>query len=228
MHRDFLRLVTSASQLMPETTLVTTSNLALLNRPTGEALIAAGLRSWQISLDTADEEEYKQLTGRTSPRLPEVVQHIQLLWELLNADRSPRNKLAILAHRPYDSDYDRKVREIAQLVEGMCHKFSASPYQTLNGRKEGPEYSASEVIYKASNYNIPCDYLWNDLVVVNDGSVRVCCSDMFDSLADFGNIYLDTPAQIISNPNRRAYQEKMLRGELSGLYLCDKCHAPKA
>lgn len=228
LHQDFVKLVASASQFMPESTLVTTSNLALFDRPIGEALISAGLRSWQISLDSADESEYERLTGRTAPGLRRVIENIRLLWELLNSNPSPRNRLTVLAHRPFDADYECKVREIESLIDGICHAFNASPYQTLNGRKLGSEYSASDSLYQVSRYPIPCDYLWKDLVAVNDGTVRVCCSDMFDSPADFGNIFRDTPAQIVWNPNRRTYQEKMLRHELDGVYLCDKCHAPRA
>lgn len=225
----FPELVKAMSEIMPSTRMVTTSNISLFKPEIARDLIRSGLRSWQISLDSVDREEYAQMMGVKSLEVNKILENIRNLWQILCEDPSPRNRLAILAHRPYNSQYDEKCDEIEKAVTGICSEFSRSPYQSLNGRKTGADFAlAEQLIYRSDVFPLPCGYLWTDLVVVNDGTVRICCSDMFDSHVSFGNIFEDSPEEIVNNPTRIQYQDGHRRSDISALHLCNQCHAPRA
>jgi hypothetical protein len=68
--------------------------------------------------------------------------------------------------------------------------------------------------------------IYDDLTVVNDGSVRICCADMFDSTVNFGNVFEDSVESVINPHNRKKYQEYILNNKWDALYLCNKCHSP--
>ncbi len=225
----FPNLVKSMSEIMPSTRMVTTSNISLFNPEVARDLVQSGLRYWQISLDSIDPEEYARMMGVKSLDVNKILDNIRGLWKILCEDPSPRNGLAILAHRPYNSQYDEKCDEIERAVTGICSEFSRAPYQSLNGRKTGADFVlAEQLLYRSDVFPLPCGYLWNDLVVVNDGTVRICCSDMFDSPVNFGNIFEDSPEEIVNNPTRIQYQNGHRQSDIGALHLCNQCHAPKA
>lgn len=226
--KKFTKLVELTSKIMPRTTLVTTSNLSILTEEIAIELLNAGLRSWQVSLDSVNNAEYSKIVGTDKFDVNLIINNIKMLWELMKRDDNAGNKLVVTAHRPFDENYKEEMNKIVKRVELFCHKITKAPYQTLNSRKNGVDFELSEHGLYNNKYKLPCDYLWTDLAVVSDGSVRVCCSDMFDSPVDFGNVFKETPLSIINNINRRNYQKKMLKGDWETLYLCNKCHSPRA
>lgn len=227
MYRDMVELVQATSAIMPSTRLMTTSNLALLTPDLATDLVGAGLKTWQVSLDSVDQGEYKKIVGRNID-VDRIIENIKTLWEVMRQTDPASCRLIVTAHRPLDDNYEEKMKEIEARVYGICSYVATSPYQSLNGRKSGRDFALSEQRLYTKSYRIPCNYLWDDLTVVNDGSVRVCCSDMFDSPVDFGNVFQDPIEQVIDNPNRRKYKQSMLHDHWDDLYLCGKCHAPRS
>jgi MoaA/NifB/PqqE/SkfB family radical SAM enzyme len=222
---NFSSIVKMFTAIMPKSRLMTTSNLALLSRESAGDLIASGLRFWQVSFDSTDEAEFSEFTGSKS--FQKVVDNIKLLHEIMVQDGDKRNYLRIVAHRPYDDNYQVEIKKIRQLLRDYCQEIIDSPYQSLNGRLDADAYNASESVkYDRKKRAVLCNYLWKDLVVVANGDVRVCCSDMFDSKVAFGNIFRESPRDIVDNLNRAKYKKALWEGRPHQLYLCNKCHAP--
>jgi sulfatase maturation enzyme AslB (radical SAM superfamily) len=226
LYRDIVRLVSEASKIMPATKLQTTSNISLLTKEKARDLINAGLTTWQISLDSVDNDEFKKVVG-IDIEVDNVIDRIKMLWRTMQEIDPKKCELIIVAHRPLNSTYSEKMSEIENAVKDICSSISKAPYQTLNSRKAGDDFTISEKSMYKEKFKIPCDYLWNDLTVVSDGSVRVCCSDMFDSPIEFGNVFTDSIEFVIENPNRNRYKEQMLKNSWNELYLCNVCHSPK-
>lgn len=227
VNRQLPEIIRLFSSKMPEAKLTATTNLALLNDKTAESLLDAGLRYWQVSFDSAEEEEFHRFTK--SKKFHTVVANIKLLYAKMQARTDGPFDLTIVAHRPFDEHYESGMKAIRDLLRGHCHAISCTPYQSLNGRIAGEIYRASEKeFYSREVMPIVCNYLWDDLVVVHTGDVRLCCSDMFDSKVNFGNIFRDAPQALIENMDRQLYQKHMMAGEVDQLYLCKDCHAPFA
>jgi hypothetical protein len=168
------------------------------------------------------------MIGTKNFTVEKIISNLKMLWECMQEDPSEKNHIEVLAHRPYDADYEKKTDEIAAAVRPYCHGVGKSPYQSLMGRKTEPLYQLAEKRLYNNTVLLPCSYVWEDLTVVCDGTVRVCCSDMFDSEVSFGNVFTDSPREITENLQRREYQAKMLAGRWDELYLCKNCHAPRA
>lgn len=228
VYKDFPELVRITSRAMPSTKLMTTSNLSLMKPEIAKELLAAGLRTWQVSLDSIDDAEFKEFIGHKKFSVDRILNNLRMLWQAMQDDPSDKNYLAVLAHRPYDDRYEQEMARIEDAVRSFTHSVQKSPYQSLQGRKSDGLYQLSEKKLYNKQELLPCGYVWSDLTVVCDGTVRVCCSDMFDSKISFGNVFENTPTEIVQNLARREYQAKMLAGKWDELYLCKDCHAPRA
>ena len=168
------------------------------------------------------------MIGGTNFTIDKILANLRTLWQAMQDSPSQKNNLAVVAHRPYDARYEKEMARIEAAVRPYCHSISKSPYQSLQGRKTEELYQLSEKRLYNNTVLLPCSYVWTDLTVVCDGTVRVCCSDMFDSPVSFGNVFTDSPRQIVENMARRDYQRKMKAGAWDQLYLCKDCHAPRA
>lgn len=227
MYKDLLTLVKNTKKIMPNTRLTTTSNIALLNKSIAVELISSGLLEWQISLDSIDIDEYKKIVGKNIS-ISYILNNIKMLWQTLQEINPEKSRLTILVHRPYTLDYSNKIKEIENEVKTYCTSVSSSPYQSLNARKTGIDFELSESKLFTSKYLLPCSYLWNDLAIISNGEVRICCSDMFDSPIELGNVFTDSIESVINNPTRLFYQDAMKKGkDIDKLYLCKHCHAPR-
>ena len=69
---------------------------------------------------------------------------------------------------------------------------------------------------------------WCHLVLTCRGSVRRCCSDMFDCPEgeELGNAFERPLEELLFSPRRLALQQALARGDYEGLYLCNRCHIP--
>jgi len=222
---SFEDIVSVATATMPDCLLTTTTNLYLLDPERAAALVSRGLRKWQVSLDTVDAREYQSVTGSNSD-IRITLYNLQTLFAELNRVPDKRNELIVVVHYFPEREREAMVREIMERVSPICHRVQAAPYNTLNGRIANGRYSASERKSYTSKIPVPCDYLWKDLVVVSNGDVRICCVDMFDRCIDLGNIFTDTPDQIIDNRNRRFLQKAIYNCDYGCIPFCGRCHAP--
>lgn len=221
----FEDIVSVAAAAMPECLLTTTTNLYLLDPERATALVTRGLRKWQVSLDTVDADEYRSATGSSSD-IDRTLHNLQLLFDELNRVPDTRNELVVVVHYFSERGSEEMVRKIIERVTPICHRVQSSPFNTLNGRITDDRYSASESESYPNQIPVPCDYLWKDLVVVSNGDVRICCVDMFDTSIDLGNVFTDTPDQIIDNRNRRLLQKTIYNCDYGCIPFCSRCHAP--
>jgi len=224
MYKDLLALVKNTKKIMPNTRLTTTSNIALLNKSIAVELVSSGLLEWQISLDSIDNDEYKKVVGKNIP-ISFILDNIKMLWQTLQEINPKKSRLTILVHRPFTNDYVSKIKEIENRVKPYCTSISSSPYQSLNSRKTDIDFELFESTLSKSSYILPCSYLWNDLCIISNGDVRICCSDMFDSPIEMGNVFTDSVESVIYHPTRLFYQNMMRKGTIDNVYLCKDCHA---
>lgn len=203
LNPELVEIVRISNAVMPHARVAVDTNLALLTAATAAELLDAGLGVWQVSIDSIDAEEYRAVTGGRG-QLDQVLANTELLWKMMAERGDGGFELVINAHRPFDSEYEARMRAITHRLAPISHRIVTLPYQTLNQRKLGAEYESSEAALYAK-YRVVCDYLWTDLVVLSDGTVRMCCADMFDSAVSFGNILTETPTQVLENPVRQRW-----------------------
>lgn len=225
LHRGLAEIVRISKRQMPASKLTVGSNLALLTEKRAVELVEAGLNNWEVSFDTVNRYEHLYLTENDT--FDKVLENIKMLWKLLG--EGSRGTLEVAAHRPFDGDYDRKIAEIEEIVRGHYTLFRHAPYTTLMGRNHFPglELWDGKLSYDDPSPNV-CLEPWEHLIVTADGSVRRCCSDMFDCPDEetFGNIFAQDLDEILRNGRRRELQRRLQERDLKGTYLCgNRCFA---
>lgn len=208
---------------MPLTRLSIGSNLAVLTEEMAADLIAAGLNNWEVSLDAADKEQHRSLTGKDT--FEKVLENLQMLWNALGEGRT--GTLEVAAHSAFDEGYATRIEEIEQLVRGRCSLFRNAPYTTLMNRNLHPGLELFEQTINYSAVPAICLELWQNLVVSAEGGVRRCCSDIFDCPDEetFGNVFTQDLEEILRNRKRWEVQQKIVSKDPRGLYLCGRCYA---
>jgi MoaA/NifB/PqqE/SkfB family radical SAM enzyme len=224
LHKDLKEITLISKKHMPHAKLTVGSNLALLTEERAKELIAAGLNNWEVSFDTVNCEEHLQLTGKDT--FDTVVKNIRILWRALGEGSG--GTLEVAAHRPFDKDYLTRIDEIERMVRGYCSVFRSAPYTTLMRRNLHP---GLELFEETINYDDPnpviCLEPWDFLIVTADGSVRRCCSDMFDCPEEesLGNVFTQDIDEIIRNKKRCELQKKLAEHDIGNLYICRHCYA---
>jgi hypothetical protein len=224
LHKNLKELILISKKHMNKTKLTVGSNLALLTQPMAKELIEAGLNNWEVSFDTVHRDEHLRLTGKDTFDI--VLSNIKMLWRSLG--EGSRGTLEVAAHRPFDKDYKTRVDEIEKMVRGNYSVFRSAPYTTLMRRNLHP---GLELFEDTINYDEPCGVTclepWDFLIVTADGSVRRCCSDMFDCPDEetLGNVFTQDIDEIIRNGKRREIQKKLAEHDIGDLYICHHCYA---
>ncbi|MGV8056601.1 MAG: radical SAM protein [Smithellaceae bacterium] len=218
LHKKLKDIVLITKKYMPTSKLTVGSNLALLTDNMAKELIDAGLNNWEVSLDCDNRSDYLKLTKKDTFDI--VIQNIKILWEALDEGR--KGTLEVAAHRAFDNEFQNKITAIEKLISGHYTTFRHAPYLTLVRRNF---YPGLELWEQTLNFNANpniCIEPWTELVVTADGSIRRCCSDMFDCPDEetLGNIFTEDLEAILTNKKRWEIQNKLVRKDIQNLYLC--------
>ena len=227
LNPQFEEIARIAKEIMPRALLTTASNGALLTKVKAMELYKAGIKRWEISLDTLDSEAYYSFTGDKGS-LDVVVSNIKALWGILKED--PESYVEIAAHFYYISEerLKKSVEEMNRKIGGYCHLFRGAPLHSLMGRKEDCYSSFDKDVKIKRKRQFVCMEPWRIMSVACDGSVRRCCSDMFDCPDNelLGNVFKESLDNVIFNSKRIELQYKFAKGEYDGVYLCQNCFIP--
>jgi len=71
--------------------------------------------------------------------------------------------------------------------------------------------------------DIPCHHLFDRLIILNDGTIPLCCSDMHRAKYTIGNIMDSSPIDIFNNSFMQKIRKKHLDGSRTKLKICSEC-----
>ena len=74
--------------------------------------------------------------------------------------------------------------------------------------------------------NTPCVYLWNQMPILSDGSVALCCDD-WNGRGALGNIKTSSLEDLWQHPERSRIRLAHLAGKSSTVSLCAGCRQPR-
>jgi hypothetical protein len=181
------------------------SNGSLLDERRAKGLIESGLDEIKISIDGACKEEFERI--RTPLRFEIVIQNIIRLVSFRN---SAGSKLKI--HVTCCSTSDKQ--GTMQLLENVVDKFYFNKIHNWGDieQTEGP-----------NRVRKPCSRLWNNLTVLADGSVSLCCLD-YDGQHLLGHIDAkNSISSIWSNPAYCRVRKYHREGRQNEIILCANC-----
>lgn len=195
-------------------TVFLSTNASVLDAKKAKKLVESGLDSMVVSLDGAKKATYESL--RVGLKFEDVKANIRRLIEIKRAmgKRTPKITLQIINMPDTKKDINPFIKEWKNLAD----RIAVVPCHDYAGQKKG------KAIWKAGKEaRLPCDYLWDNCTVLNDGKVTFCCMD-YDAKLVIGDAAKDKLGTIWNSGKMQAIRKVHISGNFLKIPLCASCH----
>ncbi|MEQ8247499.1 MAG: radical SAM protein [Pseudomonadales bacterium] len=150
------------------------TNALGLTPEAGRSLLEAGLTSLKISLDTNDPKlflRYNRVDG-----YEQVVENISRFFEIRKAgDYQCRAELKVTLYKK-DEAFMREMREKWEPIVGTVRFTGMHNWLGLRG--------ANPKMIRTT----PCQIPWNEVQILWDGQITLCCFDTMEGFINMGNV----------------------------------------
>ena len=218
---------------------IVSTNAQALNRSMAEALVRSGLSRVIVSIDGFSEESYAAYrVGGSLHKALEGLQH------LANAKAEYHSRIRIelqvlrLKSNEHEWSWIKKnykklgathlIFKTAQLYD-FEHGHPLMPtderYSRYKKTADGTYVHKKKIILnsKFKIQNSPCLRLWSGCVITTSGDVLPCCYDK-DHRHAYGNITLQSLAEIYHSAQANALRRHVLRHPDKPLEMCKNCN----
>jgi len=196
----------------PEVHILT--NGMLLKQRVSKAILDIGIIDvLRMSLDGGTPEAFEEMRERA--KWPIFYRNVKD-FVTYNNEHNCGVKISTISIIPADKDFKLdwmhpEFREILELVDS----YELRRLHNWAGEIEGLEV-------KQKTYKIGCNMAMDQMVLLPNGDVTVCCSDL-NSKGVIGNFLKDDLYSIYNGKQRRAYLDFLYKGEKHKLPLCKDC-----
>ncbi|MGV8121188.1 MAG: radical SAM/SPASM domain-containing protein [Candidatus Xenobiia bacterium LiM19] len=195
------------------------TNADLMTVELAERVFEAGLDTIMISLDGMTREVHESIRLNTS--FPRIVSNVKSAIALRDKNcyktkfvmrfiRQPKNLHEWDSYREYWTPF--LSREKGDLIIGY-------DMHTWGGEisiDKSPDWSSVPD-------GLACHHLFDRLIILNDGSVPVCCSDMHSGRSILGNIKDSDPVEVFNNSRMQKMRDMHLSGNRLQIEMCRAC-----
>jgi radical SAM protein with 4Fe4S-binding SPASM domain len=199
------------------------TNGTLLTYETSKNLILSGLKEIVFSLDGVNKESYEQL--RKGGNFNQVRENIRDFLEIKDSLNSQEPITQIQFVNIYNSK-----EEAQQFID----YWSETSVNWINIKT--PSTRAHQVVDEKIKKSIlkaypkedplkkdfPCYWLWSSLVILSDGNVVPCCTDL-SGINVLGNVFEDTLSDIWSGARAKSLRQDQISGEYNLSPICQQC-----
>ncbi len=196
----------------PEVHILT--NAMLLKQRVSKAILDIGIVDvLRMSLDGGTPEAFEEMRERA--KWPIFYKNVKD-FVAYNNENNCGVKISTISIIPAEKDFTLawmhpEFREILNLVDS----YELRRLHNWAGEIDGVEQ-------KSKPFKIGCNMAINQMVLLPNGDVTVCCSDL-NSKGVVGNFLKDDLYSIYDGKRRRAYIDFLYKGEKSKLALCKDC-----
>lgn len=196
----------------PEVHILT--NGMLLKERVSKAILDIGIIDvLRMSLDGGSPEAFEEMRDRA--KWPIFYKNVKD-FVAYNKEHNCGVKVSTISIIPADKDFKLdwmhpEFREVLLLVDS----YELRRLHNWAGEIEGLEV-------KNKPYKIGCNMAMDQMVLLPNGDVTVCCSDL-NSKGVIGNFLKDDIYTIYSGKRRRAYLDLLFKGQKDKLDLCKGC-----
>ncbi|OGR05349.1 MAG: hypothetical protein A2520_06465 [Deltaproteobacteria bacterium RIFOXYD12_FULL_53_23] len=187
------------------------TNATLLTKDRCHEIISSGLDILSLSFDAISPQYYEET--RKGAKFDQTLANIRYLLQhkIESQSKSPYTIIEIIENE-HTADHIQTF--IKQYQDLPVDKFNIARHHSwggrfLSGTKEAKALPA-------------CQYLWNSLSILWDGTVVPCCLD-FDAKCVLGNIRDQSLATIWNNTTIREMREKQTQHKRVAIALCKGC-----
>jgi len=205
--------------------IVMASNLIALDEDKAKRLIDSGLDELFVSLDAVRQETYDKIKGN-SATLKIVEDGIYRLVETrkkMNASL-PYIKLKILKSDVNKNEIEEFKEKWSPVVDEIYVEEDLNAWNGTNedvnkNIKNDPLYTQK---IKLEIERWPCDRLWYQLAISQDGLVSPCIAD-WNGIGFIGSVKEMTIHDIWNSPELKEMRRKQVEGEYDKLKMCKDC-----
>lgn len=190
------------------------TNGSLLTEERSRKLLEAGLDWLCISIDSLDKETYENIRVRLKldTVLANVLSHIRQRDETNSASRV----LIRFGDQPANAGQFESFYKFWS--EKLTSKRDEIQHNALHNWGHGTEAGS----FGAT----PCDYVFENCVILRDGTVPLCCVD-YNAEVGFGNV-METPLlEIWNSPEFNRVRDLHRDGRRAEMPLCGNCDIPE-
>ena len=170
---------------------------------------------FSISFHGCDKETYESTMGLNFERTYERIRNFL-------TDNPMRLNIYSLSNNVYDEEYNQKFKALWADFECLS-RTGIARYMEWAGSIEGFNTLTTEASKNNQKLRrVPCMRVFNEIDVMIDGRVCLCCVDAFGDIL-FGNLNELSLEEILNHPLRKYYQQKHLDNQAGELPLCAHC-----
>lgn len=192
------------------------TNASLLTQSRAKLLIKYGVDEINLALDGFTKETYEEIRAGLS--FERVLSNITRLIELKKEMESDVPFLRLNYVNLSENQHEARVfysywkDRVDEVIVGYVRNWAGQ--KEVRGRDSPHLGSLPE--------KNPCDSLWNEMVVLYDGRVALCCDD-YDGKVIMGDLSKQTILEVWCGKQFRAYREAHLKDERQTMLLCAQC-----
>ena len=195
------------------------SNADLLTAEVSDRVFAAGLDTIMISIDGTTKEVHESIRRK------------------VNFDRLVGNVIKAIEIRDKQG-YQTKF--VMRFIRQSINRHQWEGFKEFWSRIISPEKGDVIIGYDVHTWGgeiaideepqhapvpeeVPCHHLFDRLIVLSDGSIPMCCSDMHQAKHVIGNCNDQSPIEIYNNPSMEKIREIHLSGKRLSMKICADC-----
>ena len=188
------------------------TNASLLNEEKCVLLMDTGIDQINISFDAFDRETYNRI--RVGLDYDDVIRNIEYLIRI-RGEKKANTKImmtfvCIEANKHEANTFSNKWKGVADRILVSYARDWAGNLR-VDGKKS---------LLSVDN-NI-CKSLWKDFIILQDGTVALCCQD-YEGRGDMGNLNYQTIEEVWNGEKFVKYRKFHKEGKRSELEICKRC-----
>jgi radical SAM protein with 4Fe4S-binding SPASM domain len=217
LHPDLPKMIRYCKKNYLGTSIST--NATLLKPEVAEKLIDAGLDYVVFSFDGATKETYERI--RKGANFDEVRKNITsfIYMKQEKGVKTPFIRIQII-----------KMKETEAEIQDFYNFWKRSGvdsirikgFDTFAGSIKTNSIKNEYLFDYGKSFRYPCKWLWEEVVILVDGTVVMCCRD-YDGEIELGNIKEKTLKEIWNSKQMLEMRKKQKYMDFNDIPLCSKC-----
>jgi sulfatase maturation enzyme AslB (radical SAM superfamily) len=196
------------------------TNADLLTAEKAEALLKTGIDAVIFSIDGFVKETHENI--RIGINFDRMLENINYTIHLRNEKKYSTRFIVRFINQPDNAaewdDYYAYWRERVSKDKGDL--IISYDIQSWGGKIGVPE----DKILPTIPDNIPCHQISDRLIILQDGTVPLCCADVHEPELDLGSVSGElSPIDIYNSPKFQSIREIHNRGDRKKIRLCRDC-----
>ena len=194
-----------------------TSNGLLLNREKCIGLCKAGLDSIKISVDGSNREEYERI--RLGGDFLKLLKNISLLRDIRDKLGS---EMRISVSAVLLEENKKSIENFKSYFSELADEILISPLSNQGGKIDRMDVQSNST---HKQIPVPCNQLWDRIVVTYTGEISVCCID-FEAELVYGDLRSSSLEKIWNSESMQSFRRDHLTRNLDIHALCRDCNYP--